>query len=64
MIIFVFAVWQCFQDKHNIHFTYIGTGCIYNYDDTHTITENGFKKKINLISLDLIIALLKVLQMN
>ena len=34
-----------FCDKHNIHFTYMGTGCIYNYDDTHTITENGFTEE-------------------
>lgn len=26
-----------FCDKHNLHFTYIGTGCIFNYDDKHTI---------------------------
>jgi dTDP-4-dehydrorhamnose reductase len=25
-----------FCDKHNIHFTYIGTGCIFEYDETHT----------------------------
>jgi nucleoside-diphosphate-sugar epimerase len=24
-----------FCDKHNIHFTYMGTGCIYNYDNDH-----------------------------
>lgn len=24
-----------FCDKHNIHFTYMGTGCIYTYDDDH-----------------------------
>ncbi len=34
-----------FCKKHNIHFTYIGTGCIFNYDDKHTI-ENmvGFNE--------------------
>lgn len=26
-----------FCKKNNIHFTYIGTGCIFNYDDKHTI---------------------------
>ena len=26
-----------FCEKNNIHFTYIGTGCIYEYDDKHTI---------------------------
>jgi dTDP-4-dehydrorhamnose reductase len=26
-----------FCDKNNLHFTYIGTGCIFNYDDKHTI---------------------------
>jgi dTDP-4-dehydrorhamnose reductase len=26
-----------FCDKNNLHFTYIGTGCIFNYDDEHTI---------------------------
>ena len=29
-----------FCDKNNLHFTYIGTGCIFNYDEKHTI-ENG-----------------------
>lgn len=29
--------------KNNIHFTYLGTGCIFNYDATHTIqNEVGF----------------------
>ena len=27
--------------KHSIHFTYLGTGCIFEYDNNHTI-ENGF----------------------
>ena len=27
--------------KMNIHFTYLGTGCIFDYDDIHT-TNNGF----------------------
>jgi dTDP-4-dehydrorhamnose reductase len=31
-----------FCDKNNIHFTYIGTGCIYNYDDIHHINGVGF----------------------
>jgi len=25
-----------FCDSHNIHFTYIGTGCVFEYDETHT----------------------------
>ena len=29
-----------FCDKNSLHFTYIGTGCIFNYDEEHTI-ENG-----------------------
>lgn len=29
--------------KHNIHFTYLGTGCIFNYDSNHTILNgDGF----------------------
>lgn len=34
-----------FCDKHNIHFTYIGTGCIYNYDDKHCIDGIGFNEE-------------------
>lgn len=31
--------------KLNIHLTYLGTGCIFNYDETHTISNNnGFKE--------------------
>jgi dTDP-4-dehydrorhamnose reductase len=26
--------------KYNIHFTYLGTGCIFDYDDTHPIYSN------------------------
>lgn len=34
-----------FCDKNNIHFTYIGTGCIYEYDDAHQLgSDNGFKE--------------------
>jgi len=31
-------------DKYNIHFTYIGTGCIFNFDDDHPYEQeiNGF----------------------
>ena len=34
-------------NKRNIHFTYLGTGCIYEYDENHTIEDalknsNGF----------------------
>ena len=28
-----------FLQNTNIHFTYMGTGCIYNYDDEHTTTN-------------------------
>ena len=30
--------------KHDIHYTYLGTGCIFNYDDAHPFEkeENGF----------------------
>ena len=33
-------------DKYNIHYTYIGTGCIFNYDEDHPFEEevNGFKE--------------------
>lgn len=32
--------------KHNIHYTYLGTGCIFSYDDEHPFGEegNGFKE--------------------
>ena len=34
-----------FCDKNDIHFTYIGTGCIYEYDKEHEIESgNGFKE--------------------
>lgn len=28
--------------QRNIHFTYLGTGCIFEYDEIHTVTENPF----------------------
>ncbi len=28
-------------NERNIHFTYLGTGCIYSYDHQHTLTEDG-----------------------
>jgi len=33
--------------KHNIHYTYLGTGCIFQFDDTHPfgIEKNGFTEK-------------------
>jgi len=36
-----------FCKKNNIHFTYLGTGCIFNYDETHPYGEenNGFTEK-------------------
>jgi nucleoside-diphosphate-sugar epimerase len=30
------------SQKLNIHLTYLGTGCIYEYDEIHTPTDNGF----------------------
>ena len=31
------------SQKHNFHFTYLGTGCIFNYDDNHSINSQiGF----------------------
>lgn len=30
-----------FCSKHRIHFTYIGTGCIFEYDDKHPMPETG-----------------------
>ena len=34
-----------FCDKNDIHFTYIGTGCIYEYDANHELNSgNGFKE--------------------
>lgn len=36
-----------FCDYYKIHFTYIGTGCIYNYDDNHTIDGIGFSEEDN-----------------
>jgi len=35
-----------FCRENNYHFTYIGTGCIYEYDDKHT-TEIGVKEEEN-----------------
>ena len=34
-------------EVHNIHFTYLGTGCIFNYDETHPfgLEENGFMEE-------------------
>jgi 3,5-epimerase/4-reductase len=33
--------------KNNIHFTYLGTGCIFNYDDEHFFGDDsrGFKEE-------------------
>lgn len=33
--------------KHNKHLTYLGTGCVFNYDDTHPfgLEENGFTEQ-------------------
>lgn len=30
--------------KHNIHLCYLGTGCIFNYDENHN-TENGYTEE-------------------
>lgn len=33
------------SQKYAFHFTYLGTGCIFEYDDTHySVTENGFQE--------------------
>jgi len=34
-------------DKMNIHLTYIGTGCIFHYDENHTIGGTGFLEEDN-----------------
>ncbi len=34
-----------FCSSNDIHFTYIGTGCIYNYDDKHIINGMGFNEE-------------------
>jgi len=35
-----------FCEKNSIHFTYIGTGCIFNYDEIHTLDNNiGFTEE-------------------
>ncbi len=31
--------------ERNIHFTYLGTGCIFDYDQEHTPTENGYTEE-------------------
>lgn len=32
--------------KHGIHFTYLGTGCVFNYDSEHTIqNDHGFTEE-------------------
>ena len=33
--------------KHNIHYTYLGTGCIFKYDDEHLFGKevNGFNEQ-------------------
>lgn len=35
------------SNKHKIHYTYMGTGCIFNYDDEHPFEEevNGFTEE-------------------
>jgi len=35
--------------RRNIHFTYLGTGCIFNYDDNHSLSLNsdGWKEEDN-----------------
>ena len=32
--------------ERDIHFTYLGTGCIFSYDEEHTSTYGGFKEGI------------------
>lgn len=37
---------QFCDTQEDIHFTYVGTGCIFNYDDKHTIENmNGFTEE-------------------
>lgn len=44
--LFVPVSLSTFCDKNNLHFTYIGTGCIFNYDKNHTIDNyNGFTEE-------------------
>ena len=31
--------------ERDIHFTYLGTGCIFDYDQEHTHTENGYTEE-------------------
>lgn len=32
-------------EKSNLHFTYLGTGCIFKYDDEHPIDGPGYKEE-------------------
>ncbi len=34
-----------FCEKNKLHFTYLGTGCIYEYDKDHTVDTKGFTEK-------------------
>eukprot|EP00659_Diplonema_papillatum_P021374 gene21374-32868_t len=34
-----------FCKKRGVHMTYMGTGCIFHYDDTHKIGEPGFTEE-------------------
>lgn len=31
--------------KHDVHFTYLGTGCIFDYDEIHTKDDNGWTEE-------------------
>ena len=46
--------------QRNIHFTYIGTGCIFTYDDKHSVEDGVLSlKKMHQTFLVLTIVLLK-----
>ena len=31
--------------SRNIHYSYMGTGCIFNYNNTHTVDNNGWREE-------------------
>jgi 3,5-epimerase/4-reductase len=45
--LFSSVVLSHFSKKYNFHFTYMGTGCIFDYDDNHPYGEevNGFNEE-------------------
>jgi len=39
------VILACLAKKHGLHMTYLGTGCIFNYDKEHTLqNDEGFKE--------------------